>query len=385
VKSAGGNGIRRCVGCLLFVASMTPTQNAVAEQPPVGVTPARTQRIVRLDVLGSPEEAAQLRTALVEQFGRIGVELEPLPGDSDGGRAPPEGATVIAEVDLRDPVVARVRLSLRDGPLGESRFIAQRESRALLLEEAALVVYAGSESLLDEATRTRASDGPVDRSEGATPATTPTALPPVVRVAPPVAVTTRVPHDPPAPTPWAVQGAFLTGARAYERDALAVLGLGLGARTSVGRGRWVPGFWLLGEFHFPFSATSGPVELSTSVWSFRFEPSLDIVRAGGFRLELGAGGGADVFVVAPVAPAPDVELSGHRQDVSGVISTMLTASLATTGASRVFFAAMLDYDLAPRRYLVMQGDQSTTILQPWRLRPAISIGFLFEMAGGGTR
>lgn len=368
---------------MLLLTTMTPMRNAVAEPPPAAVTPATTSRIVRLDVLGSPEETAQLRAALVEQFGRIGVELEALPGD--GEHASPAGTTVVAEVDLRDAAVARVRLASRGGPPGPFRVIALRESRVVLLEEAALVVYAGSESLLDEAAGTRTNGPAMEQTEAAAPAATATALPRALPPPPPATPKASAPRDPPVPTPWAVQGALLMGARAYESDALAVLGLGLGARASVGRGRWVPGMWAFGEFHFPFSATSGPVELSTSVWSLRVEPSIDVVRTSAFRLELCAGGGADVFVAAPVSSAADVELSGHQQDVSGVLSTMLAASVATTGASRVVFAAMLDYDLAPRRYVVMQGDRSMTILQPWRLRPAISIGFLFEMARGGTQ
>jgi hypothetical protein len=48
-------------------------------------------------------------------------------------------------------------------------------------------------------------------------------------------------------------------------------------------------------------------------------------------------------------------------------------------------AATLDYDLQPRRYVVAQGGGSSVILEPWKVRPALSVGFLFEMAGGGVR
>jgi hypothetical protein len=370
---------------LLLFASVAATRSASALPVLAQVAPPTTHRVVRLDVLGSREEAAQLRATLVEQFGRIRVELAPLPGESENGALlPVERAAIAAEVDLRDPTVARVRLTVIGGPPGEPRLVALRESRAVLLEEVALVVYAGSESLLDEVATQGAQSPATDRAEEGTPATSPPPAAPVIPAAPPAAEKPRVRHEqPPASLPWVVEGSILVGARAYERDALAVWGLSLGARAGIGHGRWVPGAWLLGEFHFPFSATSGAVELTTSVWSVRLEPSIDLVQNGLFRLELGAGGGADVFVIAPVSSAPEVELGGHRQDVSAVLATMLAASLATTSGSRFVLAATLDYDLAPRRYLVVHGEQSTPILQPWRFRPAISVGFLFEMARGG--
>ena len=101
---------------MLLLTTVTPPRYAAAAPPLAQVAVAATRRVVRLDVLGSPEETAQLRRAVSEQFGRIGVELAPMPGDSDAGPASPEGAKVIAEVDLRDAAVAKVRLSLRGGP-----------------------------------------------------------------------------------------------------------------------------------------------------------------------------------------------------------------------------------------------------------------------------
>lgn len=365
-----------------LVASLAhaPARAAATDSEVVG-----TRRAVRLEVLGPADEASQLSSSLSELFGRIAVELEASPTDADANRSDAAGgAAVVAEVDLREPGVALVRLAWGSAPFGEPRVVPQRDSRAVLLEEAALVVYAGSETLFNEAF-----------------ASTPPPLPPplVVPTAP-----TLDPSSPPPPprqpradrspshersaqraTPWLMEGAMLVGARAYARNASTVTGFALGARGQLGEGRWSPGAWLLGEYHFPFSGRQRGVELATSVWSARIEPSLELVRHGAFTLELGAGGGADIFVLAPVSSSPGVLPGPHRSDASLLLSALLAGSLRTSGASRVVLAATLDYDLEPRRYLVAQGGQSWVILEPWKVRPALALGFLFEIAGGGRQ
>jgi hypothetical protein len=183
-------------------------------------------------------------------------------------------------------------------------------------------------------------------------------------------------------TPWSAEAAMLAGFRAYTRDANTVMGFGLGVRGHVGEGRFIPAAWLLGQFHFPFSETNGSVELSTSVWSVRCFPSVDLWRSGRVRLELGLGGGADIFVVTPLSSSPEPALGPHRQDASAVLSALVAGSLALSPVSRLVLAATLDYDLQPRRYVV-EGAESPVILEPWKVRPALSVGFLFEMAGGG--
>jgi len=105
------------------------------------------------------------------------------------------------------------------------------------------------------------------------------------------------------------------------------------------------------------------------------------VRNGPVRFELGAGGGLDVFVVAPVSSALGVELSSHRQNVSPVVSLLMAGTLATSATSRFVLAGMLDYDLQPHRYVVAQGAQTTVLLEPWKLRPTVSLGIVFKMAG----
>ena len=178
---------------------------------------------------------------------------------------------------------------------------------------------------------------------------------------------------------------MLVSARSYASNATTVTGFGLGARGQVGDGPWSPGLWLLGEFHFPFSGRERGVELATTVWSVRIEPSLELFRETAFTLELGAGGGADVFALAPVASEPGASRGPHRNDVSALLSTFIAGTLRTGTASRVVLAATLDYDLTHRRYLVAQGGQSWVILEPWRVRPALALGFLFDIAGERRR
>jgi hypothetical protein len=345
------------------------------------------RRTVRLEVLGSADEAEQLRVSLGELFGRMAVTLEPSPaGGEPGGATASDGAAIVAQVDLRDPGVALVRLAWASTPFGESRTVPQRGSRTVLLEETALVVYAGSESLFNEGFASTPPPAPPPLVEPA-----PSAEPPPPPPVPQERETRRSPERSqsrraaPSLTPWLLEGAMLVGSRAFASNASMVTGFGLGARWHVGASPWIPGGWLLGEFHFPFSGRQQGVELSTSVWSLRLEPSLELLRQGGFRLELGVGGGADVFVLAPTSSPTGATSTGHRRDVSPIVAGLVAGSLATSSASRVVLAATFDYDLAPRRYLVAQGAQSWVLLEPWRFRPALSLGFLFEVASGGAK
>jgi len=373
------------VAALLALAACGSARAATPE--PTQVVARRTVRVV---VWGSADEAEQLRAALGELFGRISVDLElslapsPLdPGAStvDGGTPDPaEGNVVLAEVDLRASDAAVVRLSGTGAAGGDVRSVPQRASRALLLEETALVVYTGSESLLD--TSPPAAAPPAPQAKAIAPKTPPVLAAPAAPGRPMDQGIPNAAHDH-AGTPWLVEGTMLVGARAFTSDDATVTGFGLGVRGRVGRGRWVPSVWLFGEFHVPFRETAEGVELSTSVWSVRFEPSFELVRAGAFRVELGAGAGADVFVLSPVTQDPGAELGTARHDASAVLASLLAASLATGRASRVVLAAMLDYDLARRRYLVQQGSETYVLLEPWRFRPALCLGFAFEAAGGG--
>jgi hypothetical protein len=380
---------RRFGTCCLLIAGLGLLAPTIAEARELETAELTTRRSVRLEVLGSAAEAEQLRASLSESFGRIAIELELTTGDDAAGRAPPTAsAAVFAQVDLRVPGVATVRLARGGFPLGEPRTVPERGSRTLLLEETALVVYTATESLLNEVDDVAPPPAPVAPAPPV--ATPPTPVP--APVPPPQPAERPVPLLEPdrapakiraAPTAWSLDAAMLLGVRAYTQSANTVTGFGLGVRGRVDAGRWVPSLWLRGEYHFPFDQTAQGVQLSTSVWSIRVEPSLDLVRRGAFRLELGAGGGADIFVVKPIASSNGAELSPDRHDASGVLSTFVAGSLATSSVTRLVLAVMLDYDLQPRRYLVAQGADSWVVLEPWRCRPALTLGFLFGAASKG--
>jgi len=277
-------------------ATAAPTHASAQE-----VASVAQRRVVRLEVLGTPEEAAQLRASLSELFGRIAVVLEPLPSGTESGEAPLGGTLVVAQVELREPGMAIVRLARVGAAATESRSVPQRESRALLLEEAALVVYTATESLLEEALPPPPVVAPSPIAPE-TPAVVAAQPAPPPRAEPP-----RADHAETSAsragksTPFSAEAAMLAGFRAYTSDASTVTGFGLGVRGRVGEGRFIPAAWLLGQFYFPFSETNGSVELSTSVWSVRCFPSLDLWRSGPVRLELGVGGGVDIFVVTPLS------------------------------------------------------------------------------------
>jgi hypothetical protein len=367
--------------CLLGVA--WPAQ-ADVPAPAVAATAAP---MVHLEVLGTTDEAEQLSASLRELLRRISVELELVP---TGAGLPDTGGAsdLVVEVDLRDPGLARVRLGRPGAPLGEPRGIAQRHSRELLLEETALVVYAASESLLAEAPSSASYE--LESPPPPPPPPPPPVAPPPA-TAHPIAAPRRPVPAPRPPTarhreaaPWLAEGLAVVGARWYASGTGAATGLGLGARTHFGASPWLPALWLRGDFHLPFRASHESVELSTSVWSLRLEPTVELAGRGSFRLEAGVGAGFDVFVLAPVASAPAAS-GGDRRDVSPLLSALVAGSLTAGRSSRVVLAAMLDYDLAPRRYVIAQGGAHVGLLEPFRLRPGLALGILFELAGTERR
>jgi len=186
--------------------------------------------------------------------------------------------------------------------------------------------------------------------------------------------------------PWVVQAAMFAGAQAFASDDLAVPGFGVAARTRVGRG-WAPAFWLLGAVHFPSKKTRPPVELTTNVWSARLVPTFQLAHGSAWSLELGGGGGFDLFAMAvalvPGAAVPDAKLSGYRRDTSAVLTALGAASFGTAATSKVVLAATLDGDLTPRRYVIASPGSHVTLAEPLRFRPGLALGFSFDAAGSG--
>jgi hypothetical protein len=350
-----------------------PTVVHADEPGMTGVAPLRT---VRVEVRGSAEEAELLRASLSELFGRINLAFElAVVGDPDAPSEQTPGTQIVVRVDLSEPGGARVALKRADPPTPEEmRFVPQRDSRELLLEETALVVYAGSESLIDETLL-----APPNPPPPAKPA------PPVPAPSMPLPQSRPAASPAPTRTPWVLEGAVLASAHAYAADAWAVPGLEPAVRRHVGENRWVPGVWLLGGYHIPFRESAQGVELSTSVWSVRLESSVEIARGRSFRLEAGLGGGLDIFVVTPTTTTPGAEPGPQRHDVSGVISSLVAGSIALGRSSRAVLSARLDYEPAPRRYVVEQGGERTTVLEPLAFRPGVSLGLLFDVAGTEAR
>ena len=352
-------------------------RSALANEP--NVPHALAHRSVEVRVAGPPEEARALQDSLAELMRRLDLELHVTSVDSLPEPAwsslPPDTA-VDVRVDLRQPDAALVTLSSpHGGGPTDPRRVPWRDSRELLVEETALVVYAGTESLLDE--------GPAE-PPAPLPKATPAALAVTVSKPAPADARTEPPRVAGQPAPWVIQAAMFAGAQTFASDDLAVPGFGVGARTHVGRA-WLPGWWLLGAVHFPSKKTRPPVELTTNVWSLRLVPTFQLGHGSAWSFELGAGGGVDIFSMAvalvPGAAAPAAKLADNLRGTSALVSAMGAASFGSARSSLLVLAATLDGDLTPRRYVVVSPANRSTLLQWLPLRPALTLGFSFDAAG----
>ncbi len=139
---------------------------------------------------------------------------------------------------------------------------------------------------------------------------------------------------------------------------------------------------------FPFDAGPvGSVELSAhaSIISLRLLPSIELFHGRWLALDLGAGGGVDVFTVTPGR----ANLRGHRSTPLGpqstradpILSAALTAHFGLASGVALLLSAGLDVDLAAREYVLGEGATNVPVLSPWQERPMILAGLGFGALG----
>jgi hypothetical protein len=267
----------------------------------------------------------------------------------------------------QQPSFARVRVVWTDdfcivevfrgnGELTRRKSLSRTAAPLLVSESAALIAQAGVQELsIEEAKRQ--------------PLPTP---PPVL------AADVKLKTEEPPPSGIRLGVAAFAQGRAYDATAPFVFGGGLELHGSLGSSAWRPHASLLFSYQGPISRDVDYVNLDVQTLSLRLLPG--VMRAlGPFEIEAGAGGGLDVLLAhTSSTEIPREYLTRNRADLAGFFSVDLGLRWHPTPSSAIFLRALVDFDPARHRYRSSIAGETTTVLEPWGVRPAVQLGFSFD-------
>jgi hypothetical protein len=318
-------------------------------------------RVVEIMIATAPgaEEAAE--RSLLGPLRRLGLDVRPARGvgfDLESVAAP--GVLVRAFVDLR-PTSPEVLLLLVDGPTGQiiaRRGIVREGSDEVLREQAAFILASLVEDRLAiEPPRVAA---PPPASSSPLPVSAPPASP-----------------GPPAASPAAIEVApfFSAGLLSPQTQISSGGGLAVGLRGDRSLGAW-----LLARLLAPADTSAGAVELHAGLFSARFLPTARVLAGPSLSLDLGLGAGLDMLSLSATSSGDALPRPSSRR-VSAVLSGVVRAQAQISGSVQLFAAALLDADLAPRRYVVAGDGGPDVLLAPSVVRPSLLLGLTFSSGG----
>ena len=343
---------------------------------------------VDLSVEGGPDEVRALADALREPLRRLGVVVRgssPSGQDDAGGSsAKPSRARIWIDARPVNRIDIVIALGSSDAEAAR-RSVPRGEPEAVVVDQVAYVVRETLESLPWTPQGTAGVSADLSATEGAD-ASSPSSLSLQVGMhddagahASPLASAARVGAF------GADVSAFATG-RAMASGA-DVLGGGVSLDfTFWGRQPHRPRLWIAASYDTPFQATSPDVTLRVSVWSVRALPTFALLRLGVLGLDAGVGAGLEVLnafpAPGPSAGGPPIATASPSAVVDPVATGQLMVWLRPTGGVGVLLGAYADYDLAPHRYTTLDRfGQSSTVVEPWLLRPAVIAGFCIPLTG----
>jgi hypothetical protein len=348
----------------------------------------------RIDVVvdGSQEDVQALTDALREPLQRLGLTVSSSgAGEDDAGSrlAAQPRARVWIDARGQDYIEIVVGIGSTDARRAR-RSVPRTEPGPVVVDQVAYVVRATLESLLSK------PQNSVDASPGLPPEATRLPPAPVVTMALPTGSDAGSAIENVPPRSRAIESdalgfdiaAFATG-RGFAKGASAVLGSGASVDLSFwGRQLFRPRLSVAASFDGTFESSGPVVNLRVSVWSMRLVPTLALLRWRSLRLDAGIGGGMDGFNASP-APAPGAPFPVASFNVATfvdpVVSGQVVLWLSPTDTASVLIGGYLDYDVAPPRYVTVDGSgQPTTAWEPWRWRPAVLAGLCIPLAGAGA-
>ena len=367
---------RHVLGASVLAATILVSVTPAAARAGDDAGAERGQGFVDVAVAASPEDAAALLDTLRELVARLGLGVRVTTGDGPPWTrldSPPDtpGERARVWIDARDASAVTVDVcAVGQGAPSPvfHRSVPRDGSRAIVVDAVGHVVEATLESALLE------------------PSSPPVAPPPFV--APPPADTRGDARAGPAVRHGGLTldaAAFADGAEVAARSGVA-LGGGGAFIVSAGPIPWRPSLWIGASFQTPFDIPGPGVTLETSVSSFRFLPSVELLRLRPLQLDFGAGGGADVFHDTPRDPrGPFPSTPQTQTHVTPVVAGQLLARLRLGPSARLLVGLDLDWDPGQHHYAVFDRfGNASAVLQPWSVRPGALIGICVPLAGAAA-
>lgn len=284
--------------------------------------------------------------SLHELAARLGVDLAP------EGASPEPFARVSVELDGREAVEITI-VDARGQELAR-RSLPRQPSLEVLREEIAVIVS--------------------DALEAALAARRPEARPPPAP-APPAAQ-----REPSGPGPR-LDATIFFAARSRDASGSFVPGAGLGLRLVAPGAPFQPSLGLTGEVAMPYDVNRKGVELRVSPYALRLRPSLSLPIKKSLSLEGSVGFGLDVVRVTPRGQDDDLVARAPSTKASPIVAPSLGLRLPIGGAD-LSVSAGVDIDLAPRRYVVADPKGPGVALEPFALRPTLTLTIGLPLLGG---
>lgn len=340
------------MGVVAAFASALAQAN-MAEAAPDAETPGRSPSAMALAILGNDADAARVDESVREVAQRLGLTIA-------------TSGTLVARVtiDLRG---TDVRIDVSDGagaPIAR-RSVPRPASLEVLREEVALIVA----DALDAAIALARTPPPPPPAPPPTPGDTP-------------------PRDEPdkprasgGPAARAEVFAFLAG-RGRDANARVSLAAGLGARVAANGTGARPVATLSGDASLPYEAHPNGAELHVSPYAARLAPGVTTRLSGALELDATLGVGIDVLHVDARATGVNVVASEPTTRAYLVVAPVV-ALRVRLGGVRLTVGGGVDVDLTRRRYVVATPNGDVPALEPWPVRPVLTLGVALPVAGGG--
>jgi hypothetical protein len=339
-RRLGSGGLALVVGLWLCGAA------ASAEERPLSVV---------LTITGPADEVAALRASVGELLARLAVRVVP----------------------QADAPLARVTVTLGEqtcwasvingaGEVVSDRQVPRGPSSQVTLEAVALVVQSAVEALAE-----------LERHPVARRVRQPKPTPP------PRVESPRAEPSPARSRPaLGLEVGAVGSGRGFGEGAAFVLGGGLVVSVRGGPSRWSPVGSFLATYNGPFSRASDVVEVSAQSFSLRVLGGARLSPAERWAFELLGGGGMDGLVPAGRSTTlPVTALAPPHVEASPVLTALLGARYAPTETTAVFVGVSADVDLLPRRLVAEVQGTREVLFEAWRVRPAVMVGFSFDVLG----
>ena len=211
------------------------------------------------------------------------------------------------------------------------------------------------------------------------PASAPESSPaPALAPTPPLPTKPRSPPRPPLPS----ASMFLRWPAAASSRTPRGPSLRSGATYLASRRGLHPALTLSGRSILPFDGSGEDVTCRANALAMRALGSLEFVHTSWIALLAGGGGGADVLWAAPKSALElGPQLASPTTRADPIVSAFVATHIKLAPGFALTVMALGDLDLAPSRYVVVEGTAAEPVLAPWRVRPTLLGGFTFTAIG----